>query len=120
MKSLLPLAFLILFLNACSKTEYVDIDLAPQLEIYALDVSSTPVGGATVKLYANESSFMSGENELETKTTGTDGKVQFENLAETIYYFYASKGDKNNFYEVVTFESSLEKNEIRVIETIIR
>ncbi len=54
MKCLMQLALLLLFLSSCTKTEYVEIDVDPQLEIRIVDVSTTPVSGATVSLYADE------------------------------------------------------------------
>ena len=120
MKNLIvPSLFIFLFFS-CSKTEYVDVDVDPQLEILITDISSTSVSGVTVKLYATESDFRKDENVLGVELTGSDGKVLFEDLSESIYYFYASKAGLSNFYEVVTFETPLKKNEIRVVKSIIR
>jgi len=107
-------------LSACTKTEYVDVDVNPKLEIKVTYESSAPVTGATVKLYATEDGFLDDAGVLEILTTGSDGKVLFENLSESVYYFRASKEGKDNYYEVVSFDMPLEMNEIRVVQTIIR
>jgi len=120
MKSLIRVGILLFSLSACTKTEYVDIDVDPQLELLITDESAIPVGGADVILYDTEEDFLAGENALLSKSSDSNGRVLFEGLSEKVYYFFASKAEWNNYYEVVTFENPLEKNEVRAITTIIR
>ena len=113
-------ALAIIISSGCTKKEYVEVDVAPQLEIMVTDISDDPVSGAAVTLFETESDFYENENPVKTSVTDAAGKVLFEELNETIYYFYAEKGDLNNFYEVMTFNDPLSKNEIKTITCIIR
>jgi len=115
---LLTIVFIFVFLMGCKK--YIEVDVDPQLEITVTDESANIVVGATVKLFTTEEDFLVNENSISTKTTDTAGQVLFEDLDEAIYYFYAEKGDLNNYYEVVTFAKSLKKNEIKTITCVIR
>lgn len=104
----------------CTRKEYVEVDVAPQLEITVTGASANPVPGATVTLFETQEDFYKNENPLETSVTDATGKVLFDELNEDIYYFYAEKGELNNFFEVVTFTIPLIKNEIRTITCILR
>lgn len=110
----------IIICSDCTKKEYVEVDVAPQLEITVNDISDNPVSGASVTLFETEGDFYQDENSVKASVTDATGKVIFHKLNEKIYYFYAEKGDLNNFYEVVTFTIPLSKNEIRTITCIIR
>lgn len=121
MKGILQISLLaLLSLTACTKTEYVDIDVNPRLEIHIVDADGASVSDAVVKLYITEDDFLQDENEQSAEYTDHEGKVTFEDLSEIVYFFYASKSEKNNFYEVVSFDTPLEMNEIRVITSVIR
>ena len=113
-------ALAIIISSGCTKKEYVEVDVAPQLEITVTDISEGPVNGARVTLYETENDFYEDQNTVKTSVTDATGEVLFDELNEKIYYFYAEKGDLNNFYEVVTFAIPLSKNEIRTITCIIR
>jgi hypothetical protein len=101
-------------------TDYVDIDVAPQLEITVTEISGIVVDSATVTLFGSQEDFLSQENILQTLITGSAGKVLFKELEEDIYYFYIEKGELNNFYEVVTFSEPLEMNHVMTITCVIR
>ena len=112
--------FMISF-TACIELEYIELlDVAPQLEITVLDISENIVEGATVKLYATEDHFLNDENAIQTTTTDGAGKALFQDLSESIYYFYAEKGDQNNFYDIASFDNPLNINEIRTLSCTIR
>ncbi len=119
-KILLTIMLSIMLLAGCTEKEYIEIDVAPQLEITVKDLSDNNIAGATIKLYNSEEDFDLKENEVQTKTTDDSGKALFKDLSEDIYYFYAEKGELNNYYEVVTFAKPLRKNEIKTITCIIR
>jgi len=115
---LLIIVFIFAFSIGCKK--YIEVDVDPQLEITVTDMSDNIVVGATVNLFTTEEDFLLNENPIKTKTTDAAGQVLFEELNEMIYYFYAEKGELNNYYEVVTFAKSLKKNEIKTITCVIR
>ena len=119
-KILLTIMLSIMLLAGCTEKEYIEIDVAPQLEIMVKDLSDNIIAGATINLYSSEEDFDLKKNEVQTKTTDDSGKALFKDLSEDIYYFYAEKGELNNYYEVVTFASPLKKNEIKTITCIIR
>jgi hypothetical protein len=113
--------FLILLINIqCSEKEYIDVDVNPQLEIIVINTEGNVVLGTTVKLFQSEEDLISKLGELQIKTSDSEGKVVFEDLEEKNYYFYAEKGDLNNYFEVVTFSEPLVKNELKSITCIIK
>lgn len=112
--------FLSVFFNGCIEKEYVYLDVTPQLEITVKDETNNTIAGATVNLYNSEEDFYQKENPVQTKVTNGSGIVLFKDLSEIIYYFYAEKGELNNYYEVVTFAKPLRKNEIKSVNCIIR
>ena len=119
-KTLLIIIFCLILFAGCTEKEYIYLDVAPQLEIIVKDLSGNNVEGASVKLFVSEENFYAKENPLQTKVSDQSGKVIFKDLDEMIYYFYAEKGELNNYYEVVTFANPLKKNEIKTITCIIR
>lgn len=119
-KTLLSVILCFILIAGCTKKEYIEIDVAPQLEIMVKDLSDNTIAGATVNLYSSEEDFDLKNNEVQTKTTDDNGKALFKDLSEDIYYFYVEKGELNNYFEVVTFASPLKKNEIKTITCIIR
>jgi len=118
--NLLIFILFLVFNLQCTEKEYVDVDVNPQLEISVIDINGKSVNGVSVKLFQTEDDLISKENEEQTKTTDSEGKVVFEDLNEEVYYFYAEKGDLNNYFEVVTFSDPLVKNEKRTITCTIK
>ena len=110
--------FIVFISAACEEIVKVDVD--PQLQITVKDESDNIVVGAAVNLFDTEEDFLLNENEVKTKTTDAAGQVLFQGLDEEIYYFYAEKGELNNYYEVVSFAEPLKKNEIKTLTCIIR
>ena len=117
---LLTIILCIILFTGCKEKEYIYLDVNPQLEIMVKDLSGNGVVGATVKLFNSEGNFNANENPLQTEVTDQTGKVLFMELNEMIYYFYAEKGQLNNYYEVVTIAKPLRKNEIKTVSCIIR
>lgn len=109
-----------LLISSCERTEYLEVDVAPQLEITVTDNSGNSIENATVILFDTEEKFTSNSNPIQTLVTGSNGKALFKDLNEDIYYFYVEKGALNNYYEVVTFSEPLEMNQIMTITCIIR
>ncbi|MFA8434966.1 MAG: SpaA isopeptide-forming pilin-related protein [Marinifilaceae bacterium] len=107
-------------ITGCSKTEYVDVDVKPQLEITVTDVSGKPVEGATTSLFSSKEDWEKKSNNIQSKKTDAAGKVLFEGLNETVYYFFVEKNTLNNFYEIASIENPLSKNEIKIITCVIR
>jgi len=115
------ISFLFLVINIqCTEKEYVDVDVNPQLEISVIDINGNAVNGVTVKLFQTEDDLISKENEVQTKTADSEGKVVFEDLNEEVYYFYAEKGELNNYFDIVTFSKPLENNQILTITCTIK
>jgi hypothetical protein len=112
---------LILLLNIqCTEKEYVDVDVNPQLEVLVLDIESNFVSGVTVKLFSTEEDLISKTGEIQSISTDSDGKAIFNELEEKIYYFYAEKGNLNNYFDVVTFLEPLSENQIKNVTCIIK
>ena len=118
-KLILSLLFGVLLSN-CAKTEYIEVDVKPKLEILVTNSENIPIIDAIVTLYKSEEDFSSEQNAIESSKTNTDGKILFQELDERVYFFYINKGELNNYYEVVTFSEPLSKNEKRTISSIIR
>ena len=90
---LLPIIIVLalsLQLTGCKKKE------SPQITKITVTVISFETGdkvsGSDVSLHNDE-----GE-EIESKTTGSDGKVVFDDLAPGIYYIYAYYEDNDGYY----------------------
>lgn len=110
----------LLILFSCTEKEYVDVDIAPALEIKVIDENETVQVGAIVKLYKNEEDFSSQTNVVRNGNSDNNGIVVFEKLEEKIYYFSIEKNDLTNYYEEVTFTSPLAKNELKQIQCTIK
>jgi hypothetical protein len=114
------LCTLVLVLTGCTKKEFLDIDVAPQLKLVVVDSEGYQQEGATIKLYKTEDDFYSNTNSAGNGVSSADGTFIFKDLEERIYYFYVEKGDMNNYYEEVSFSAPLKINEIRKIQCTIR
>lgn len=120
MKKLISLILINTLLISCTKTEYIEVDVKPKLEILVTDINNNPISGANVSLFITEEDFNSKQNLIKTSKTNTYGKVLFQKLDERIYFLYINKNELNNYYEIITFSEPLRKNEKRSISSIIR
>ena len=121
-KSIITFTFctLMLVLMGCTKKEYIDINVVPQLELVIVNTDGNIQDGAVINLYKIEADFYSKTNSIRNGSSDVNGICIFENLEESIYYFYIEKGGLNNYYEEITFSSPLKINEIRKIQCTIR
>lgn len=114
------LCTLVLILTGCTKKEYIYVNVAPKLELVVVNTVGNVQEGAVINLYKTEADFYSKTNSTRNGSSDVNGICVFENLDESIYYFYMEKGGLNNYYEEVTFSSPLKINEIKKIQCTIR
>lgn len=89
------------------------------LEINVSDDYGNIISGATVELYATESDFYAATHLIESNYTDANGTVTFYNLSSAKYYWFASKGCKNNMNGGFAVTSAIPQNMISKINTVI-
>lgn len=93
-------------LNSCKK------DQTPtSLELTLKDNLGNSVSGASVKLYASQTDWNNGSNQVgTTQFSDATGKVKFNDLSNIKYYWFAEKDCQNNVNGAVTTTSALTVN----------
>ena len=66
MKKLISLILINTLLISCTKTEYIEVDVKPKLEILVTDINNNPISGANVSLFITEEDFNSKQNLIKT------------------------------------------------------
>lgn len=92
------LASVLLLLQACEKTEYVES--SPQLEFTVVQDNIVLVEGATVTLFDTRDDWETRTNEVQSLQTNSKGIALFEDLQEQKYYFFVEKGEMDNLSDI--------------------
>ena len=95
----------LLFSQACVKTEYVKPE--PQLLFTVVSGNMIFVEGATVSLYETQNDWESGINVVDSLQTDSTGQALFEDLKEQRYFFSVVKGELNNLADIQATWDSL-------------
>jgi hypothetical protein len=81
------------------------------LELTFKDVLGNSVSGASVKLYSSQTDWNNGSNQVgTTQFSDATGKVNFNDLSNIKYYWFAEKDCINNVNGSVTTTSALTAN----------
>ena len=132
MKALFPIVILsLLMLISCKKEETkpttnpttetpTNTTESTGLEITVKDYLGNIITGAIVKLYLSEYDLIQGTNQVgSTSFSDKNGKVIFNNLLPTKYYWYIESGCQNNVNGGVTTVSSLTENKLNTLDVIL-
>lgn len=81
------------------------------LELRLKDTADKAVSGVAIKLYASETDWKNGSNQIgTTQISDTFGKVKFNDLSNIKYYWFAEKDCQNNMNGVFTTAVALIAN----------
>ena len=81
------------------------------LELTLTDNLGNPISGASVKLYSSQTDWSNGTNQVgTTQFSGALGKVDFNNLSNIKYYWFAEMDCKNNVNGAITSTLALTSN----------
>lgn len=102
--------------SSCKKDE----PTPTSLELTLKDELGNVVSGAAVKLYASQTDWTNGTNQVgATQTSDASGKVTFSSLSNIKYYWLVEKDCKNNVNGGVTSASALTANVINPFNIIL-
>lgn len=98
----------LIILNSCKN----DDSLTPiSLELTIRDNLGNAVSEASVKLYASQTDWSNETTQVGvTQFSDESGKVKFNDLSNTVYYWLVEKGCQNNVNGIVTTTSALAEN----------
>lgn len=93
-----------------SSCEDEKVEPKTSLELTIRNSLGNPVSGASVKLFTSLEDWKKQSNQKgSTKLSDASGKVKFDDLSPSNYFWFAEKGCENNYFGAITTVSPLSK-----------